>query len=186
MKVLIILGVVFGTFVSFANQTTASRDLQEGITTKQKWTDLAVSLRTDERRYTGRDRINLEVKLTNTNAVKDVFVYGTLELGHRGSFTLFLRDAKGKEVPPRIVTEALESLPDPTDTSAFVKLLPYHFIGTNYKTSIAELNMVRPRTYTLWVEYHCPISDADVRVSPFWGSENGIIKSNAVVIEVLP
>jgi hypothetical protein len=66
------------------------------------------------------------VKLTNTNAVKDIFIYGTLELGHRGSFTLFLRDAKGNEVFPQVITEALESSPETHDTSAFVKLLPYH------------------------------------------------------------
>lgn len=186
MKVILILGLLFGPLVSFTNQASATREVQGGTTARQKETDLEVSLSTDKRRYKGRDRINLEVKLTNTHAVKDIFVYGTLELGHRGSFTLFQRDAMGKEVPTRVILEAVESLPEPNDTSAFVKLLPYHFIGTDYKGSIAELNMVRPGRYTMWVEYHSPISVADVKVSPFWGSENGVIKSNVVEIEVLP
>ena len=186
MKIILILGLLFGPLVSVENQASATREVQGGTTARQKETDLEVSLSTDKRRYKGRDRINLEVKLTNTHAVKEIFVYGTLELGHRGSFTVFRRDAKGKEVPTRVILEAVESPPEPNDTSAFVQLLPYHFIGTDYRGSIVELNMVRPGKYPMWVEYHCPISSADVRVSPFWGSENGIIKSNVVTIEVLP
>jgi hypothetical protein len=145
-----------------------------------------VSLVTDKRRYKRSGKITLQVKLTNTDAVKEIFVYGTLELGHRGSFTLFLRDANGKEVPPRVILEAVESLPEPNDTSAFVKLLPYHFIGRDYEESIAELNVMRPGKYYLWVEYGCPVSVTDVKVSPFGGSENGVIKSNVVEIEVIP
>ncbi len=183
MKVLLVLALVGGFLVSFASQ---AQELQENVAVKQQAIDLEVSLSADKRIYSRRDRIKLEVKLTNTNAVKDIFVYGTLELGHRGSFTLYRRDAKGKEVPTRVVMEALESLPEPNDRSAFVKLLPYHFLGTDFKGSIPELNMVRPGRYTMWVDYHCPLSIADVRVSPFWGSENGIIKSNVVSIEVLP
>lgn len=37
----------------------------------------------------------------------------------------------------------------------------------------------------MWVEYHCPISAANVEVTPFWGKENGTIKSNVVEIEVI-
>lgn len=98
----------------------------------------------------------------------------------------FVAMQKERRYPPRVILEAVESPPEPYDTSAFVKLLPYHFIGTDYKESIIELNMMRPGRYTLWVEYHSPISVADVKVSPFWGSENGVIKSNVVEIEVLP
>ncbi|HEX6715742.1 MAG TPA: hypothetical protein VF088_01450 [Pyrinomonadaceae bacterium] len=185
MKVLVVV-LVFGNLVSFASPATQIQELQETVAVKPKVADLGVSLAANKHRYSRREQIKLEVKLTNTDAVKDVFVYGTLELGHRGSFTLYLRDAKGKEVPPRIILEALESLPEPGDKSAFVKLLPFHFIGTEYGGSIPELNMDRPGRYSIWVEYHCPISTADVQLSPFWGKENGTIKSNVVEIEVLP
>lgn len=186
MRVLLVLGLAFGALLSFASQVARTQEPQETVAVKQKVPDLEVSLAADKRRYRRRDRITLEVKLTNTDAVKDIFVYGTLELGHRGSFTLYRRDAKGKEVPTRLIAEAVESPPEPGDTSAFVKLLPFHFIGTDYKGSIFELHMERPGRYSMWVEYHCPVSIADVKVSPFWGSENGIIKSNVVFIEVLP
>lgn len=185
MKVLLVLGLAFGALVSFASQAARTQELQENVAVKPKATDLEVSFVTDKRRYKRNDDIDLEVKLINTHGVKDIFVYGTLELGHRGSFTLYRRDAMGKEVPTRFIAEAMSMPPDPNDKSAFVKLLPDHFLGTYFRSTIRTLNMVRPGRYTMWVDYHCPISIADVRVSPFWGSENGILKSNVVSIEVL-
>ena len=185
MKVSLVFGLVVLTLVSFASQTAATKELQEGVTVTPKAMDLEVSLLADKRRYKRTDDINLEVKLTNTHGVKDIFVYGTLELGHRGSFTLYRRDAKGREVPTRFIAEALSMPPEPDDKSAFVKLLPDHFVGTYFRSTIHTLHMERPGRYSMWVEYHCPISSADVKVSPFWGSENGIIKSNVVWIEVV-
>ena len=186
MKVLLVLGLVFGILVSFASQDAGTQRLKENVAAKQKATDLEVSLVADKRRYKRTDDINLEVKLINTNGVKDIFVYGTLEFGHRGSFMLYQRDAQGKDVPTRFFPEALTLAPEPKDTSAFVKLIPDHFLGTSYRSSIHTLNMVKPGRYTMWVEYQCPISIADVELSPFWGSEKGTIKSNVVRIEVLP
>ena len=185
MKVSLILVLILGTLVSSASQS-ARIQRQETAAVKPKLPDLEVSLAVDKRRYGRREEINLEVRLTNTDAVKEIFVYGTLGLGHRGSFTLYLRDAKGREVPPRIILESLESPPEAGDKSAFVKLLPYHFIGTEYTGSIRELNMDSPGRYSIWVVYQCPISTADVQLSPFWGKENGTIKSNVVKIEVQP
>lgn len=186
MKILLFLVLVFGNLISLTSQTARIQELQEVVAVKPKMPELGVSLAVNKRRYSRREHIKLEVKLTNTDAVKDIFVYGTLELGHRGSFTLYLRDAKGKEVPPRIIFEAVELPPVPGDKSAFVKLLPFHFIGTEYRGSMRELNMDRLGRYSMWVEYHCPISTANVELSPFWGKENGTIKSNVVEIEVLP
>ena len=186
MKVLLVLVLVLGDRVGFPSQAARIQELQETVAVKPKLLDLVVSLAADKRRYSRREKISLEVKLTNTDAVKDIFVYGVLELGHRGSFTLYIRDAKGREVPPRIILEAVESPPEPGDKSAFVKLLPFHFIGTQYRGSIPELNMERPGRYSIRVEYHCPISTADVQLSPFWSKETGTIKSNVVQIEVQP
>ena len=186
MKVLLVLGLVFGILASFASQAAGTQEIQENVAAKQKATNLEVSLVADKRTYRRGNDINLEVKLTNTHGVKDLFVYGTLELGYRGSFMLYRRDAKGKDVPMRFFPEALTLPPKPNDTSAFVKLLPDHFLGTYFRSSIRTLNMVRPGSYTMWVEYQCPISTADVELSPFWGSESGTIKSNVIEIKVLP
>jgi hypothetical protein len=180
MKILF-LGLAFGLVSSFVNQVAVTENV-----TKQKAPDLEVSLAADKHTYKPGDRIKLEVLLINNNAVKDIFVYGTLQFGYRASLTLFRRDAKGKEVPTRFIDDAWELPPKSNDVSAFVKLLPFHFLGTTYKSSIHFLNMERSGKYTMWVEYHSPISTANVEVSPFWGKENGTIKSNVVEIEVLP
>jgi len=177
-----LVGLIIGFFLSFASHVTGTNETQENDV---KAIDLEVSLVADKHSYKAGDRIKLEVTLTNSNAVKDLFVYGTLQFGSRASFTLFRRDSNGLEVPTRFIDDAWELPPKANDRSAFVKLLPFHFLGTTYRSSIHLLNMERPGKYTMWVEYHCPISAANVEVSPFWGKENGTIKSNVVEIEVV-
>ena len=178
-----LIGLVLGFLVSFASQVTGTHETKKNDAVGAS--DLEVSLVADKHSYKAGDRVELKLTLTNSNAVKDLFVYGTLEFGPRASFTLFRRDAKGMEVPTRFIDDAWELPPKANDRSAFVKLLPFHFLGTTYRSSINLLNMERQGKYTMWVEYHCPISVANVEVTPFWGKENGTIKSNAVEIEVV-
>ena len=180
-----LVGLILGFLLNFASQVTGLNQTQQNDSVKQKSSDLEVSLVADKHSYKAGDRVKLEVTLTNSNAVKDLFVYGTLQFGPRASFTLFRRDAKGMEVPTRFIDDAWELPPRASDRSAFVKLLPFHFLGTTYTSSIHLLNMEQPGKYTMWVEYHCPISAGNVEVTPFWGKENGAIKSNVVEIEVL-
>jgi len=184
MKTSLCLVLVFGLLLG-ASQSVGTRELQETDAVKQKVSDLGVSLVADKRKYKRDDRIKLEAKLVNNDPVKDIFVYGTLQFGLRASFMLFRRDAKGKEVPTRFIDTGSELPPTFEDTGAFVKLRPFHSLGTSYRSSIYMLHMERPGRYSMWVEYSCPISIADVSVSPFWGSEKGTIKSNVVIIEVL-
>jgi len=179
-------GLILGLLFSFASQVTATNDMQEKQAVRQKSSDLEVSLAADKYSYKPGDRIKLQVTLTNSNAVKDLFVYGTLQFGPRASFTLFRRNAKGIEVPTRFIDDAWELPPKANDRSAFVKLLPFHFPGTTYSSSIHLLNLERAGKYTMWVEYHCPISVDNVEVAPFWGKESGTIKSNVIEIEVQP
>jgi len=184
---LILLFFLVACGVVLSSGSSARTHTFEDVTgLDQKDMELEVSLVADKRTYKPGDRIKLEVKLINNNAVKDTFVYGTLQFGVRASFRLFRRDAKGKEVPTRFIDTGSELPPKANDTEAFVKLLPFHFLGTTYRSSIYLLHLERPGRYTMWVEYRCPLSTAEVEVSPFWGAENGIIKSNAVSIEVVP
>jgi hypothetical protein len=180
-----LVGLVVVFLLSFASQVTGTNETQQNDSVKQKASDLEVALVADKHSYKAGDRIKLEVTLTNSNAVKDLFVYGTLQFGPRASFTLFRRDAKGMEVPTRFIDDAWELPPNANDETAFVKLLPFHFLGTTYSSSIHLLNMERPGKYTMWVEYHCPIFAANVEVNPFWGKENGTIKSKVVEIEIV-
>jgi hypothetical protein len=185
LKVLLVLAVILPMIISFGSQDAQTQE-RENVAAKQKATNLEVLLNADKHRYKRSDDITLAVKLRNTHGAKDIFVYGTLEFGYRASFTLYRRDARGKEVPTRFIDDAWELPPKAKDTTAFVKLLPDHFLGTYYRSSIRTLNLLRPGSYTMWVEYHSPIAATDVDVSPFWGSENGIIKSNLVSVEVVP
>jgi len=180
-------GLAFGvrllTLVSFSIQTASSNEF---ATPAQNATGLKLSVVADKHSYKQNDEIILDVKLINTNGVQDVFVYGTLEFGLRASLTLFLHDANGKDVPSRFFPDAWELPPDRNDKTAFVKLLPDHFLGTFSRLSIQTLGIKKPGKYILWAEYHCPVSVANVEVSPFWSKESGTIKSNVVQINVLP
>ncbi|HJS82558.1 MAG TPA: hypothetical protein VJ742_06950, partial [Nitrososphaera sp.] len=162
-----------------------TEELQPFVAAKQEGIELAVSLVADKPIYKRGDRIRLDVTLTNTNPVKDVFVYGTLQFGLSGSLMLFRRDAKGNEVPTRFVDTGSELPPKSNDTAAFVKLRPFHFLGKPYKSTIHMLHLEKPGRYKLWVEYHCPISSSEVEVKPFFGEEMGTLKSNVVWITVV-
>jgi len=166
------------------SQGARSNDLQEPEAFKPKLGDLELSLVAEKHSYRPDDRISLEIKLTNNNAVKDIFIYGTLQFGVRASLMLFRRDAKVQEVAPRFIDSAWDLPPKRDEVSAFVKLLPYHFLGKTYRSTIQMEHMEKPGRYSIWVEYNCPLSTADVEVSPFWGKENGSIKSNVIEIEV--
>src|SRR5215212_891527 len=143
MKVLF-LGLAFGLLFSLVGQVVGTTQFHQKETVEQKAPDLGVSLVADKHRYKPGDPVKLKVLLVNSNAVKDIFVYGTLQFGVRASFTLFRRDAKGKEVPTRFIDDAWELPPKSNDVSAFVKLLPFHFLGTTYKSSIHLLSMEQP------------------------------------------
>jgi len=72
----------------------------------------------------------------------------------------------------------------PVDKSAYVKLRPDHFLGTSYFAPLKVVNLTMPGKYSIFAEYRCPFARADVPVSPFWGHEEGIVKSNVVYVEL--
>jgi hypothetical protein len=185
MKVLLVIGLALWATVSFASHTTRAQERQKSASVKQKANGLEVSLVADKRRYRQGEQIKLQAMLFNSDNDKDVFVYGTLEWGYSASFTLHVRDARGKDVQSRFLDDALTPPLPPDDRSPFVKLLPHHFLGTYYYSTLHELNIQRPGRYSLFVEYHSPISTAEVDLKPFLSKENGTIKSNVVWIEVL-
>jgi hypothetical protein len=184
VKKVLLAVVALGVVFSLATDTGHNQELQENKT-ETKSRDLQVVIAADRETYKPQDKIRLDVKLVNNNAVKDIFIYGTLQFGVRASFTLFRRDAKGEEVPTRLINDAWELPPKRDEVSAFVKLLPSHFLGKTYKSTIHMQHMEKPGKYSMWVEYHCPISASDVVVSPFWSKESGAIKSNVVSIRVV-
>lgn len=119
-----------------------------------------------------------------TNSGKEaIYVFGELGWGHSASFVLRIRDASGKEVQRVAFFDDL-TFTSPNEKSAFVKLFPEHFLGTNFFAPLDVLNLNKPGKYAIFVEYRPPFAAGEVPLSPFWGNENGTIRSNVVVIEV--
>lgn len=144
---------------------------------------LDLSISTDKTVYKLNDRLKLQALLTNTS--KDtLYIYAILSWGYSASLTLHVSDSLGRGVQAKHFDDSITPLPPPNDRNAFVRLYPQHFLGTYYYSSIDELNLNKPGEYTLFVEYHSPISAAGVQLKPFWGRENGTIRSKPVRIKV--
>ncbi len=185
MKLLMILGLVLGTSIAFANQAVSRSELKENWSVKQKTKRLELSVITDRQKYKRHGKVKITAMLTNADYVKDIFIYGTLGWGYNASLTDTIRDASGKRIKPKIFPDDLTPPISRNATSSFVKLPPRHFLGTYFVEDLDELNLNRPGRYSIFVEYHCPISTTDVDLSEFWSKEDGIIRSNVVWIEVL-
>jgi hypothetical protein len=183
MKVLLVLGLAVGIIVNLTSHAANAKGREENAAEKQKANVLQVSLIAHKRRYKRTDQLKLDVILTNSGK-EAVYIFGTLDWGHLASFVLHIRDASGKEVEPVGFFDDL-TLASPDDKSAFVKLLPYHFLGTNFFSPLDVLKLNKPGKYAIFVEYHSPFSATDVQLSPFWSKENGTIESNIVWIEVV-
>ncbi|HYV12929.1 MAG TPA: hypothetical protein VE980_18645 [Pyrinomonadaceae bacterium] len=140
-------------------------------------------LSSEKLKYNRNDEILLTAMVKN-QSLRDVFIYGNLEWGYYASLTLCVRDAAGKEIPPNFIADAITHFDNPEDSSQFVKLLPFHFLGKAYNTSARRLNIQKPGTYSIYAEYHSPISTSKVSIKPFWGKENGIVQSNTLTIEI--
>lgn len=158
----------------------------QSTATQQKRPTLIVELSADKAVFKPKEDITLKVMVANDALQDDVFIYGELGFGYSASFTLFRRDAHGREVPTRFIDDSRGNPPNLTDPNTFVRLSPGHFLGISYESSIYNLNLEKPGKYKLWVEYHSPISKSEIKVAPFWGSEDGNVKSNILEILVRP
>jgi hypothetical protein len=174
--------LVVTLFLNFGDQYSFVKG--QSSTANIKKAKLIVELTADKKVYRPKDDISLKVMVKNGALLENVFIYGDLGFGYAASFTVFRRDAKDREVPTRFIDDYRENPPDLTDPNTLVRLVPGQFLGRGYKNSIYNLNLDKPGKYRLWVEYHSPISKSEVRIAPFWGSEDGDVKSNVLEIIV--
>lgn len=107
------------------------------------------------------------------NSRDDIYVFGTLDFGYSASLILHIRDASGKEIEPKVMFDALTHA-SPDDKEAFIKLRSNHFLGTNFFSPLKFLNLTKPGKYAIVAEYNCPFANAEVRLKPFFGRENGL------------
>ena len=191
MRGLVLIGLMLGAIWSLEVNSTAG-DLKNvssselAAANSQDKLDLKVTLVADRAVYRRKDEIRLKVMIINDSGINDAFVYYEMGFGHRAGFMLIRRDARGHEVPTRFIHDFRPDPPNLNDPTSFVKLRPGHFLGFTYENSIYNLNLEKPGTYKLSVEYHSPILSSDVKVKPFWGAENSSIESNVVTIVVRP
>ena len=153
---------------------------------KAKRPRLVIELTADKVVYRPKEDIRLKVMVVNGELLDGVFVYGDLGFGYSASFTLFRRDAKGREVPTRFIDDYRGNPPNLDDPNTFVNLRPGAFLGIGYETSIYNLHLEKPGKYKIWVEYHSPISQSKAKVAPFWSAEDGNVKSNVLELLVRP
>lgn len=99
----------------------------------------------------------------------------------RSGFVVQVRNAAGNDVEPFFDDLTFES---PDEKSAFVKLIPNHFLGIKFFAPADVLNM-KPRRYSIYVEYQSPFLATEVESSPFWRKERGTIKSNVLNVEIV-
>lgn len=181
MKLLLVVGLVFGALANVASYSAFAKE--RGVTVAQKESGLRLSILAPKRKFRRSEQLKLLVMLVNSGK-KDVYVFGTMEWGYSASLLFHIRDASGREVKPLGFPDDLtRAVQD--DKSAFVKLLPNHFLGTDFFAPLDVLNLNKPGKYSIFMEYQSPFSATEVQLSPFWGKENGTIKSNVVWIEVL-
>lgn len=182
MRIMTSVLVATISFFSLLNRSTG-QELAKRFGPPLNANSIELTLTTEKHKYKRDDDISFNVMVSNKN-LRDIFIYGNLEWGYYASLTLCVQDARGKTISPNFSPDAITFFENPDDISQFVKLLPFHFLGKEYKTSTARLNIQKPGRYSIYAEYHSPISKAKVNVKPFFGKEDGIIPSNTIFINV--
>lgn len=183
MKVLVVMGLAFANVFTLGTFSPKAKENNERATIEQTQRRLELSLVSQKRKYRRNDQFKLQVLLRNSSE-RDVYIFGTLDWGYSSSLMFYIRDAQGKEIQPVLSPDA-QTYASSENTSAFVKLGPDHFLGTTYYAPLKFMNLTRPGKYAIFVEYNSPFSASEVKLSPFWGKENGTLKSNVVWIEVV-
>ena len=184
MRLLVIL-LLLATVVAFGIQVVSSKELKQTTNVEPK-AHLRLSISSDKQKYKRHGKIRITATLTNADYLNDILIYGKLGWGYSASLTYTIRDVSGKRIEPNVLADDLTFPILRDDTSSFVKLLPRHFLGTYFLDDLDQLSLRKPGRYTIFVEYHSPISTKDVNLSNFWSKEDGVIRSNVVRIEVLP
>jgi hypothetical protein len=177
------LALIFVALLSLDNILTSANQQKQNNDPSTK-EGLQISLISPQVKYRRSEKIKLHVMLSNITS-KNIYVLGFLGWGYNSSLLLHVRDASGKEIDPEGFPDD-QTIVDPEDESAFVKLPPRQFIGTKLVRDLEFLNINKPGKYSIYVEYFSKISSKAVKQKPFWGIENGTIFSNLVWVEIIP
>lgn len=149
MRNLLILTLLAGATIGFHASSEAIYAQEPEASGASMETKLELSVLPSKRQYKLNEQFKMLVLLRNAGT-KDVYVLGTLEWGRLASFLFHIYDASGKEIRPRAVPDD-QTLVLRDDKSAFVKLLPKHFLGTDFYSQMDLLGLDKPGKYSIVV-----------------------------------
>ena len=135
------LGLILLILLSPGNIRTSAAQQKQNNDPSAK-AGLKISLISPKLKYRRSEKIKLHVMLSNITH-ENIYVLGSLGWGYNASLLLHVRDASGKEVDPEGFPDD-QTFVDPLDETAFVKLPPRQFIGTNLVSDLKFLNMNKP------------------------------------------
>ena len=173
---IIVLGLSLISYPSLGKQTVAD-------SAKPAAAKLQVSIVPSKARFKLNEQFRMMVLLSNAGDM-ETHVLATLQWGISAGLVFHIQDASGRGLDPRAFPDD-QVRASPHDNSAFVKLQPNHFIGTNFFAPLKMLSVEKPGKYSIVVEYTPRFSITEVELRPFWGNENGTIKSNVAYFEVV-
>ena len=153
------------------------------VSTKSVAAKLKLTIMPAKARYKSSEQLRMMVVLGNSGN-RETYVLATLRWGISAGLLFHIKDADGREIDPQAFPDD-QVYASPRDSREFVKLQPDHFIGTNFYAPLNQLGIERPGKYSIFVEYTPRFSTTEVELHPFWGSENGTIRSNVVYFEVV-
>lgn len=145
---------------------------------------MRVEISSDKTDYRMNEPIRLAVLLKNESE-SEFWVYNDLGWGDSSSFSLWVKDTRtGKDVTGQFLADALT--PPPGSKDQFTKILPHYYFGFDANWRMKELNIDRPGSYMITVNYHSPIPLAFGLGLPIWSKEMGSVRSNSLKVQVNP
>jgi len=146
--------------------------------------NLKLHLGTDATSVALDGKLKVTISLLN-DGVHPLTVYGELLRGYAGGIVLHVKDASGKDVPPKSLDDDLVPPPSPRSqgNGRFLTLFPGHFWGRTEEVMVSEL-VDKPGTYHLTISYQSPLPRSLGHGQFFWGRENPPVMSNEVVFRV--
>jgi hypothetical protein len=150
--------------------------------TKEGQQVLTVTLAADRARYSLRDHINLDVRLTNVSNMP-VTVFGELLWGYAGGLVLHVTDSSGREIPSRTLDDDMVVPSALVDRISFAVLNRNHYLGTTRVEPLEEF-IREPGTYFIEVQYLSPVSRELGQGPGFWSREKGPVRSNKIGVHV--
>jgi len=142
----------------------------------------SVTLTIDGSTYKLGGTIIIRVSLTN-DSEQPVYIYSPLDWGESASVSIWIKDKRsGAQIPETFISDTVS--PPPGSKDSFIKLLPHHIYGVEFKSKLAELGLRKKGVYELIAEYHSPVPANSSFGLPILTREQGSHRSNEVTIEV--